>query len=216
MLEVWKSGCFPEGEKLLEYKGEGGWNELFVMTQAELCARPDNIYLNIRLVALYHSHNKLRDAVLLIQEAEKKTALEMSLEWCSCTVKTLEKDGGSLSSDELYSLVQDMEFNTQNWRAIKSAHLLAHPSFIKMKFVSGDVHQWREALESFDHLLHSVKQHVREPEELSYTFLEMKGQLYVHAGTFLLKLAQNSEAQWTDACQLAALCCLKSFNVPKP
>jgi len=60
------------------------------MTQAELCARPDNIYLNIRLVALYHSHNKLRDAVLLIQEAEKKTALEMSLEWCSCTVKTLE------------------------------------------------------------------------------------------------------------------------------
>lgn len=90
MLEVWKSGCFPEGEKLLEYKGEGGWNELFVMTQAELRARPDNIYLNIRLVALYHSHNKLRDAVLLIQEAEKKTALEMSLEWCSCTVKTLE------------------------------------------------------------------------------------------------------------------------------
>jgi len=60
------------------------------MTQAELRARPDNIYLNIRLVALYHSHNKLRDAVLLIQEAEKKTALEMSLEWCSCTVKTLE------------------------------------------------------------------------------------------------------------------------------
>ena len=54
---------------------------------------------------------------------------------------------------------------------------------------------------------------MREAGELSHTFLEMKGQLYMHAGTFLLTLAQNNEAQWSDACQLAALCYLKSFNV---
>lgn len=60
------------------------------MTQAELRARPDDVSLNIRLVALYHSRNKLRDAVLHVQEAEKKIPLETSLEWCSCVVKTLE------------------------------------------------------------------------------------------------------------------------------
>jgi len=60
------------------------------VTQAELRARPDDVSLNIRLVALYHSRNKLRDAVLHVQEAEKKIPLETSLEWCSCVVKTLE------------------------------------------------------------------------------------------------------------------------------
>uniref|UniRef100_A0A8C9FN10 Uncharacterized protein n=1 Tax=Pavo cristatus TaxID=9049 RepID=A0A8C9FN10_PAVCR len=77
-------------EKLLEYKVEDGWNELFYVTQAELRARPDDVYLNMRLVALYHSRNKLRDAVLHIQDAEKKIPLETSLEWCSCVMKTLE------------------------------------------------------------------------------------------------------------------------------
>uniref|UniRef100_A0A669QVJ0 Uncharacterized protein n=1 Tax=Phasianus colchicus TaxID=9054 RepID=A0A669QVJ0_PHACC len=194
-------------EKLQEYKVEDGWNELFYVSQAELHARPDDVYLNIRLVALYRSRNKLQDAVLHVQEAEKKIPLETSLEWCSCVVKTLE---------EYLESAQNLESNTRNWRAIKSGHLLAHSSFIKMKFASGDVRQCREALESFDRLLHSVKQYVREAEELSHTVLEMKGQLYMHAGTFLLKLAQNSEVQWSDACQLAALCYLKSFNVPKP
>ena len=67
-----------------------------------------------------------------------------------------QKDGGSSSSDELYSLGmpqisagQDLELNTKNWGAIKSSHLLAHSSFIKMKFASGDVHQRREALERY-------------------------------------------------------------------
>ena len=60
------------------------------MTQAELRVRPDDVYLNIRLVALYRSRNKLRDFVLHVQEAEKKIPLETSLEWYSCVVKTLE------------------------------------------------------------------------------------------------------------------------------
>uniref|UniRef100_A0A669QBE4 Uncharacterized protein n=1 Tax=Phasianus colchicus TaxID=9054 RepID=A0A669QBE4_PHACC len=79
-------------EKLQEYKVEDGWNELFYVSQAELHARPDDVYLNIRLVALYRSRNKLQDAVLHVQEAEKKIPLETSLEWCSCVVKTLEND----------------------------------------------------------------------------------------------------------------------------
>lgn len=66
---------------------------------------------------------------------------------------------------------------------------------------------------SFDRVLHSVRLCANGPDELSRTFLEMKGHFYMHAGTFLLKTAQNNEARWRDACELAALCYLKSFHV---
>uniref|UniRef100_A0A669QJK7 RAN binding protein 2 n=1 Tax=Phasianus colchicus TaxID=9054 RepID=A0A669QJK7_PHACC len=194
-------------EQLLEHKGEDGWNQLFDMIQTELYARPDDIYLNIRLVALYRSNNRLRDAVLHCQEAEKKIPVDSSLEWCSCVIKTFE---------EYLESVRDLESDKNNWRAIKKDHLLAYSSFVKMTLASRDVRESREALESFDRVLHSVKPYVNGPDELSRTFLEMKGHFYMHAGTFLLKMAQNNEAQWRDACELAALCYLKSFYIPKP
>ncbi|XP_052553678.1 RANBP2-like and GRIP domain-containing protein 8 isoform X3 [Tympanuchus pallidicinctus] len=72
----------PVEEQLLERQGEDGWNQLCDMIQTELCARPDDPYLNIRLVALYHLNNRLRDAALHCQEAEKKIPVGSSLEWC--------------------------------------------------------------------------------------------------------------------------------------
>eukprot|EP00076_Gallus_gallus_P036900 XP_025002438.1 E3 SUMO-protein ligase RanBP2-like isoform X15 [Gallus gallus] len=194
-------------EQLLERKGEDGWNQLFDMIQAELCARPDNIYLNIRLVALYRSNNRLRDAVLHCQEAEKKIPVDSSLEWCSCVIKTLE---------EYLESVRDLEPDKNDWRAIKKDHLLAYSSLVKLTLASRDVCESRGALLSFDRVLHSVKPYVNGPDELSRTFLEMKGHFYMHAGTFLLKMAQNNEARWRDACELAALCYLKSFCIPEP
>ncbi|NXI72772.1 RBP2 ligase, partial [Anseranas semipalmata] len=194
-------------EQLLDCKGEDGWNQLFDLIQAELYARPDDVYINIRLVALYRSNNRLRDAVLHCQEAQKKIPLQSSLEWCSCVVETFE---------EYLESVQDLESDKNNWRAIKKDHLLAYSSFVKMTLSSRDVQECREALESFDRVLHSVKPYVNGTDELSRTFLEMKGHLYMHAGTLLLKMAEHNEAQWRDACELAALCYLISFQVPKP
>ncbi|NWR80661.1 RBP2 ligase, partial [Centropus unirufus] len=194
-------------EKLLDCKGEDGQNELFDLIQAELCTRPDDVYLNIRLVALYRSQNRLKDAVLHCQEAEKRIPLQSSVEWCSCVVETYE---AYLES------VQDLESDKNNWRAIKKDHLLAYSSFVKMKLSSRDVQESREALESFDRLLQSMKPCVNGADELSHTFVEMKGQLYMHAGTLLLKMAQHNEVQWRAVCELAALCYLISFQVPKP
>ncbi|NWH63820.1 RBP2 ligase, partial [Geococcyx californianus] len=190
-------------EKLLDCKGEDGQNELFDLIQAELCARPDDVYLNIRLVTLYRSQNRLRDAVLHCQEAEKKIPLQSSVEWCSCVVETYE---AYLES------IQDLESDKNNWRTIKKDHLLACSSFVKMKLSSRD-----SSLHfSFDRLLQSVKPYMSGPDELSHTFVEMRGQLYMHAGTLLLKMAQHNEAQWRAVCELAALCYLISFQVPKP
>ncbi|XP_035173062.1 E3 SUMO-protein ligase RanBP2-like [Oxyura jamaicensis] len=194
-------------EQLLDCKGEDGWNQLFDLIQAELYARPDDIYINIRLVALYRSNNRLRDAVVHCQEAKKKIPLQSSLEWCSCVIETFE---------EYLESVQDLESDKSNWRTIKKDHLLAYCSFLKVTLSSRDVQECRDALKSLDRVLHSVKTYVNGTDELSRTFIEMKGQLYMHAGTLLLKMAQDSELQWREACELAALCYLISFQVPKP
>ncbi|NXD23223.1 RBP2 ligase, partial [Spelaeornis formosus] len=194
-------------EQLLDCKGEDGWNQLFDLIQAELYARPDDVYINIRLVALYRSNNRLKDAVLHCQEAEKRIPLLSSLEWCSCVVETFE---------EYLESLQDLESDKNNWRTIKKDHLLAYSSFVKLTLSSRDVQECREALESFDRALQSVKPYVSVADELSRTYVEMKGQLYMHAGALLLKMAQDNEAQWRAMCELAALCYLLSFQVPKP
>uniref|UniRef100_A0A8C8W716 RAN binding protein 2 n=1 Tax=Peromyscus maniculatus bairdii TaxID=230844 RepID=A0A8C8W716_PERMB len=76
-------------EQLLDCKGEDGWNKLFDLIQSELYARPDDVHVNIRLVELYRSNKRLKDAVAHCHEAERKTALRSSLEWNSCVVQTL-------------------------------------------------------------------------------------------------------------------------------
>ncbi|KAM6291370.1 ranBP2-like and GRIP domain-containing protein 4 [Porphyrio hochstetteri] len=194
-------------EQLLDCKGEDGWNQLFDLIQAELYARPDDVYINIRLVELYRSNNRLRDAVLHCQEAEKKIPLQSSLQWCSCVVETFQ---------EYLESLQDIESDKNNWRAVKKDHLLAYSSFLNMTLSSRDVQECRVVLESFDRVLQSVKPYVNGADELSRTYVEMKGQLYMHAGTLLLKMAQHNEAQWRAVCELAALCYLISFQVPKP
>uniref|UniRef100_A0A8B9T791 E3 SUMO-protein ligase RanBP2 n=1 Tax=Anas platyrhynchos TaxID=8839 RepID=A0A8B9T791_ANAPL len=196
-------------EQLLDCKGEDGWNQLFDMIQAELYARPDDIYINIRLVTLYRSHGRLRDAVLHCQEAKKKIPLQSSLEWCSCVIETFE---------EYLESVQDLESDKSNWKTIKKDHLLACCSFLQVTLSSRDMQECRSSFLCFslDRVLHSVKTYVNGTDELSRTFIEMKGQLYMYAGTLLLKMAQENEAQWREACELAALCYLISFQVPKP
>lgn len=75
-------------ESLLDRTSENGWNQLFDLIQTELYTRPDDVYVNIRLVKLYRSNNRLGDAVAHCQEAEKKISLQSNLEWCSCVVQT--------------------------------------------------------------------------------------------------------------------------------
>uniref|UniRef100_A0A8I5TSR9 RAN binding protein 2 n=1 Tax=Pongo abelii TaxID=9601 RepID=A0A8I5TSR9_PONAB len=76
-------------EQLLDCEGEDGWNKLFDLIQSELYVRPDDVHVNIRLVELYRSNKRLKDAVAHCHEAERNTALRSSLEWNSCVVQTL-------------------------------------------------------------------------------------------------------------------------------
>lgn len=50
-------------------------------------------------------------------------------------------------------------------------------------------------------------------DELSATFLEIRGHFYMHAGSLLLKMGQYSDVQWRALSELAALCYLIAFQV---
>ncbi|XP_026563146.1 ranBP2-like and GRIP domain-containing protein 4 isoform X1 [Pseudonaja textilis] len=194
-------------ESLLDCRSENGWNQLFDLIQTELYTRPDDVYVNIRLVKLYLSNNRLGDAVAHCQEAEKKISLRSNLEWCSCVVQTFK---------EYLESVEDSESDKISWRKIQRDLLLAYCNLVVMKLSARDVEESRASLESFDHTLHLVKSHADGSDELSVTFLEMRGHFYMHAGTLLLKMAQQSEMQWRAVSELAALCYLHAFQVPRP
>uniref|UniRef100_A0A6I8P227 E3 SUMO-protein ligase RanBP2 n=1 Tax=Ornithorhynchus anatinus TaxID=9258 RepID=A0A6I8P227_ORNAN len=194
-------------EQLLDCKGEDGWNQLFDLIQSELYVRPDDVYVNIRLIELYRANKRLQDAVAHCQAAEKNAALRRSLEWNSCVVHTLK---------EYLESLQCLESNKSNWRATNKDLLLAYANLTLLTLSTRDVQESRRLLESFDAALQSVKSFASGADELSVTFLEMRGHFYMHAGTLLLKMAQHSEVQWRALAELAALCYLVAFQVPRP
>ncbi|KAM6179533.1 ranBP2-like and GRIP domain-containing protein 4 [Erethizon dorsatum] len=194
-------------EQLLDCKGEDGWNKLFDLIQSELYLRPDDIYMNIRLVELYRSNKRLKDAVAHCRGAEKHTALRTNLEWNSCVVQTLK---------EYLESLQCLESDKGDRRAVSKDLLLAHTSLVLLTLSTRDEQEVRELLESFDSVLQCVKPSVGGNDELSVVFQEVKGHFYLHAGSLLLKMGQHSDIQWRALSELAMLCYLIAFQVPRP
>ncbi|XP_069060585.1 E3 SUMO-protein ligase RanBP2-like isoform X2 [Pleurodeles waltl] len=194
-------------EKLLNFKGEVGWNQLFDLIQSELCTRPDDVYVNIRLVELYRTNKRMEEAVNHCLNAEKKGALRANLEWCTCVVHILK---------EYLKSFQGTGPDKRLWRLLNKELLLAHCNLMLLSLSSKDVQECRKVFQSFDQTLQAIKQYATGTDDLSIMFLEMRGQFYMHAGTLLLKMAQNSEAHWRAVAEPAALCYLIAFQVPKP
>ncbi|KAG8512370.1 E3 SUMO-protein ligase RanBP2, partial [Galemys pyrenaicus] len=194
-------------EQLLDCKGEDGWNKLFDLIQSELYTRPDDVHMNIRLLELYRSNKRLKDAVAHCREAERNTTLRSSLEWNSCVVQTLK---------EYLESLQCLESDKSNWQATNKDLLLAYANLMHLTLSTRDVQESRELLESFDSALQSVKSCVGGNDELSAAFLEIKGHFYMHAGSLLLKMGQHSDVQWRALSELAALCYLIAFQIPRP
>nr|XP_033804754.1 E3 SUMO-protein ligase RanBP2-like isoform X4 [Geotrypetes seraphini] len=194
-------------EQLLRSKGEIGWNQLFDLIQSELFARPDDVYINIKLVELYQSNEKLEEAVNHCLKVQKKGMLQNSLEWFSCVVQIFK---------EYLESAQGSRSEKSNWRTINRELLLAHSNCVRLTLSSRNVQESRRALENFDHALQFLKPYVNDSDELSITFLEMRGHFYMHTGTLLLKAAQVGDMHWRAVTEMATLCYLIAFQVPKP
>lgn len=195
-------------EKLLSSKGQLDHSQLFELIQSELHSRPDDPHANIRLVEFYCSFGKLEEAVNFCLNTEKRRALSRSLEWNTCLVQTLK---GYLSSSNVSGV------DKNRWRPILRELLLASSNVMFLTLSNSDVQDSIDALISFDYTMHITKSYITTTmDDLSAAFTELRGHLYLHAGTLLLKMAQQNEIQWKAIVDLAALCYLIAYQVPRP
>ncbi|CAL8371147.1 unnamed protein product [Arctogadus glacialis] len=191
-------------EKLLSRQGQQGWNRLFDLLQSELAVRPADVHVNIKLVELYSKDGRLDEAVEHCLSHEKKGQLRKSLDWNSVVVDTLQEYLALSNNEKLC-------------RRLKGELLLAHCNLLRLKLSVSGVLPALDALRSFDEAMRSVSATAGgQTDELCEVFGEMRAHLYLHTGTQLLKMAQEREQNWRAVTDLATLCFLLSYQVPRP
>uniref|UniRef100_A0A8D0CHT6 RAN binding protein 2 n=1 Tax=Scleropages formosus TaxID=113540 RepID=A0A8D0CHT6_SCLFO len=194
-------------EKLLSRRGQHGRNQLFDLLQSEFQLRPQDVNVNVKLVQLYCSDGRLEEAVQHCVAVEKKGTLRDSLEWCSHVVSTL----------QVYVMQPTISSKKELCRQVHRDLLLAHCNVLRLTLSDKGVQQGVEALQSFDHAMQSVyKLNTNAEDELTELFSELRGHLYMHAGTLLLKMAHDKKQQWRAVADLAALCYILAYQVPRP
>lgn len=77
-------------EKLLSARGQNDSNPLYELLQSELQRRPDDAYINIKLVRLYSADGRHEEALKHCLAVEKNGRLRDRLEWCELLVSTLQ------------------------------------------------------------------------------------------------------------------------------
>ncbi|KAM4608312.1 E3 SUMO-protein ligase RanBP2 [Polymixia lowei] len=194
-------------EQLLSRQGQQGWNRLFDLLQAELAARPADTHVNVKLVQLYSQDGRLDEAVKHCLATEKRGQLRHSLDWYTVVVHTMQE----------YLAQPSISNNEKMCRRLQRDLLLAHCSLLRLTLSTSGVQPSLDALRSFDQAMQALSSAAgTQTDDLCEVFGEMRGHLYLHAGTLLLKMGQEREQQWRAVTDLAALCFLLAYQVPRP
>ncbi|KAK5861323.1 hypothetical protein PBY51_022730 [Eleginops maclovinus] len=194
-------------ERLLSRQGQPGWNRLFDLLQAELTARPADAHVNVKLVQLFCQDGRLDEAVKHCLAAEKRGMLSNSLDWYTVVVHTLQE----------YLAQPSVISNEKMCRRLQRELLLAHCGLLKITLSESSMQPSLDALTSFDQAMQTLSSIAgKHADELCEVFVEMRGHLYLHAGTLLLKLAQDHQQSWRAIIDLVALCYLLAHQVPRP
>ncbi|KAK9537433.1 hypothetical protein VZT92_005051 [Zoarces viviparus] len=194
-------------ERLLNRQGQPGWNRLFDLLQAELAARPADTHVNVKLVQLFCQDGRLDEAVKHCLAAEKRGLLSHSLDWYTVVVRTLQD----------YLAQPSVSGNEKTCRRLQRELLLAHCSLLRITLSDSSMQPSLDALTGFDQAMQMLSSIAgRHSDDLCEAFVEMRGHLYLHAATLLLKLAQDHQQTWRAVIDLAALCYLLAYQVPRP
>ncbi|GAA6096642.1 E3 SUMO-protein ligase RanBP2 isoform X1 [Tachysurus ichikawai] len=198
---------FDLKEKLLSAQGQKGWNQLYDLLQSELQLRPSDAHVNGRLVQLYCLDGRLEEAAKHCLAVERAGVLRHSLDWNTTVVHTLQE----------YVAQPSVLSNEKTYREVQKELLLAYSNLLRLTLSKKDCKESVTALQIFDHAMQSLKNTVTKAmDELLEVFTEMRAHLYLYAGTLLLKMAVEKEQQWRAVVDLAALCYLLAYQVPRP
>ncbi|XP_052004955.1 E3 SUMO-protein ligase RanBP2 isoform X2 [Xyrauchen texanus] len=194
-------------EKLLSAQGQNGSNQLFELLVSELKLRPNDAYINSKLLQMYCSDGRYEEAVKHCLAVEKTGILRDSLEWYRDVLSTLQE----------YLRQPSVSSNEQASRKFQKELLLVHCSLLRLTLTAKSCQESADALWIFDRAMQSLKNTATNTaDELSEVFTEMRAQLYLYAGTLLLKMAQEKQQQWRAVTDLAALSYLIAYQTPRP
>ncbi|XP_056088601.1 E3 SUMO-protein ligase RanBP2-like [Rhinichthys klamathensis goyatoka] len=194
-------------EKLLSTRGQNGSIQLYELFQSECKLRPDDSDINGRLVRLYSADGRHDEAVKHCLEVEKTGLLKDRLEWYELLVSTLQE----------YLCQPSVASNEQASRKFHKELLLALCSRVRLTLKEKSCEESADALWSLDRAMQSLKNTAMNTlDELSEVFTETRAQLYLYAGTLLLKTAQDGAQQWRVVRDLAAVCYLVAYQAPRP
>ncbi|XP_029700162.1 uncharacterized protein isoform X2 [Takifugu rubripes] len=193
-------------KECLSHQGQQSWNQLYLL-QAEMTARPADAHVNVKLVQLLNEDGRLEEAVKHCLATEKRGMLRHSLEWYTVVLHTLQE----------YLAQPSVSCNEKMCRPLQRELLLAHCSLLRITLSDSSMQPSLDALKSFDESMHTLSRVAgRYTDDLFEMFMEMRGHLYLHAGTLLLKLAQDRQQTWMSVSDLAALCYLLAYQVQRP
>ncbi|XP_034549392.1 ranBP2-like and GRIP domain-containing protein 3 isoform X1 [Notolabrus celidotus] len=194
-------------ERLLSRRGQPGWNQLFDLLQAELAARPADAHVNVKLVQLFCQDGRLEEAVKHCLAAEKRGMLRNSLDWYTVVLHTVQE----------YLAQPSVSSNEKMCRRLQRELLLAHCNRLRITLSDSSSQPSLDALKAFDQAMQMLSTTAgHHMDELQEVFVEMRGHLYLHAATLLLKLAQDRQQTWRAVIDLAGLCYLLAYQVPRP
>ncbi|XP_048880134.1 E3 SUMO-protein ligase RanBP2-like isoform X2 [Brienomyrus brachyistius] len=198
---------FQLKEKLLSAQGQRGRNQLFNLLKSQLKVCPSDPYINVKLVQLYCSDGQLKEAVDHCLAVGRKRDMRYSLDWYSTVMQTVQEyltQPSVLSNHSLCSL-------------LRRELLLAHCNLLRLTLFEPGVEQSVKTLQSFDQAMQSVKMASGNTANgLTELLSELRGHLYLYAGTFFLKMVHNREYQKKLGVQLASLCYLLAYQIPRP
>ncbi|XP_035031257.2 E3 SUMO-protein ligase RanBP2 isoform X3 [Hippoglossus stenolepis] len=207
MLLPGNPAVFNLKERLLSRQGQQGWNRLFDLLQAELAARPGDAHVNVKLVQLFCQDGRLDEAVKHCLAAENRGLLSHSLDWYTVVVRTLQE----------YLAQPSVSSNEKSCRRLQKELLLAHCNLLRITLSESSVQPSCDALKSFDQAMQTLSSIAGcHADDLCEVFVEMRGHLYLHAATLLVKLAQDRQQTWRDVIDMAALCYLLAYQVSRP
>ncbi|RVE58148.1 hypothetical protein OJAV_G00206390 [Oryzias javanicus] len=198
---------FSLKERLLSRQGQQGWNQLFDLLQAELAARPADPHVNVKLVQLFCQDGRLDEAVKHCLAAEKRGLLRRSKEWYTVVLHTLQE----------YLAQPSISNNEKLCRRLQKEVLLTHCNLLRITLSESDVQPSLDAFRSFDSAMQMLNTTARrQSDDLLEVFVEMRGHLYLHAATLLLKMAHERQQTWRAVTDLSAMCYLLAYQNPRP
>lgn len=201
-------------ECLVSAEGEPDRQELEHLLAAELSAQPMNVPIRIKLLKLYLDTERIKEAYVHAVKVESKRPFTSSTDWYYCLVDIFEayqeEVGQELDSDFYINFLSVLDHLVS--LTLTEPHALRFGYDQKTAKHSSSINDAVSVLCTFDQVLKKASDKDLKEGPWLYFLHHMKGQLYYHMGTLIMKRAIKDQGNWKEACRVGAALFLISYT----